>query len=167
MQTRGGKKHAMSIPHEAFVHVRIGEVSEGVRRIEINGGSEWWVHIHDETVDFDEAERTRELKRILLVFNCGHAEISSKQPSPKLVPIAWESKGHYRFVGRIGEVIECEVAADDNRAKALRIPPGSVYYEVILDAEVPLWCHFWAKGDTGIGNGSVVDVSGELLAGTS
>jgi hypothetical protein len=156
-------------PAEAFVLARIGEFSgsamSSIRRIEIDNGPKWWVSFHDPPPDFDRSCRTRELTRILLVFNCGRAEITSKEPIPKLISIPWESDGHYRFVGRIKEVIEPgTTGTNDLMNAARRTHAGSVDYGVIIDADIPLWCHFRTK-DAGVKAGTTIDVSGELMGG--
>lgn len=151
-------------PSEAILHARIGErVSDfgDYRRIEIENGPELWAYIHDHHIGYDKAERRRKPVRIMLVLNCyGLAEIAGREPDSQLVPIDNERKGHYRFVGRVKSIIERRIPS---RVPENIPPDGSVWYSVILDAEIPLWCHFYATNSTQIESDSVIDISGEIM----
>jgi len=150
-------------PSEAIVHARIGERASDLgdcRRIEIEDGPKLWAYIHDHHMGYDEAEWKRKPAEIMLVFNCyGLAEITEREPDSGLVPIDSERKGHYRFVGRVRRIIE-----QDTRPRVLEDSPpdDSTWHSVILEAEIPLWCHFYARKATKIEADSVIDVSGEI-----
>lgn len=148
-------------PNEALVMARILEsAGSNHQRIEVENGPELWAYVHDGTCGIENAVRRCELVRITLVFNChGLAETVVRAPEPRLVPIDDERSGHYRFVGRVRSVIERKTPS----RIPTDIPDSSVWHSVILDAEIPLWCHFYAREAVPIEPGSVIDVNGQIM----
>lgn len=124
------------------------------------------VGVHDPPLEYDRTEETRKPTKMLLTFHCGRAEVATKEAVPKLVPVPWGPDRRYRLVSRVRSITGLWTEESHGRSPIHDVlPVGHVQYAAILEAEIPLWSHFWTKGDDGIEAGSTIDVSGRLMVG--